>query len=113
MNSTSVTMTDAVDARVGELFREQQQNIIRHTDRLFSWLMICQWFFAMGLALWLSPRTWSGVNSQINPHVWLALFLGGIITSVPVFLARRQPGKTLTRHTIAVGHARMERAATW
>jgi PAS domain S-box-containing protein len=105
--SNTVAVADATSARVTELFKEQQQNIIRHTDRLFSWLMICQWFFAIGLALWISPRTWSGVDSRIHPHVWLAIFLGGIITSVPVFLARKQPGKTLTRHVVAVGQMLM------
>jgi PAS domain S-box-containing protein len=98
---------EATSTRVAELFNEQRQNIIQHTDRLFSWLMICQWFFAVGLALWISPRTWSGVDSRIHPHVWLAIFLGGIITSVPVFLARTQPGKTLTRHVVAVGQMLM------
>ena len=97
----------AVSGRITELFKEQQQNIIRHTDRLFLWLMICQWLFAVGLALWISPRSWSGMDSQIHPHVWLAIFLGGIITSAPVFLARTQPGKMLTRHVIAVGQMLM------
>jgi PAS domain S-box-containing protein len=105
--SKTIDVTDAVSERIAELFKEQQQNIIRHTDRLFSWLMICQWFFAIGLALWISPRTWSGVDSQIHPHVWLAIFLGGIITSAPVFLARKQPGKTLTRHVVAIGQMLM------
>jgi len=105
--SKTIDATDAISGRVAELFKEQQQNIIRHTDRLFSWLMICQWFFAVGLALWISPRTWSGMDSQIHPHVWLAIFLGGIITSAPVFLARTQPGKTLTRHVVAVGQMLM------
>ncbi len=96
-----------VSARVAQLFEEQRQNIIRHTDWLFSWIMIFQWLFAVGLALWLSPRTWSGIDSQIHPHVWLAIFLGGIITSLPVYLARTQPGKTLTRHTVAIGQMLM------
>jgi PAS domain S-box-containing protein len=105
--SKMIEVPEAVSGRIIELFKEQQQNIIRHTDRLFLWLMICQWFFAVWLALWISPRTWSGVDSQIHPHVWLAIFLGGIITSAPVFLARTQPGKTLTRHVIAVGQMLM------
>jgi PAS domain S-box-containing protein len=105
--SKTIDVTDAVSERIVALFKEHQQNIIRHTDRLFSWLMICQWFFAIGLAFWISPRTWSGVDSQIHPHVWLAIFLGGIITSAPVFLARKQPGKTLTRHVVAIGQMLM------
>ncbi|HUA64983.1 MAG TPA: response regulator [Alphaproteobacteria bacterium] len=98
---------NAVSVRATELFKEQQQNIIRYTDRLFFWLMICQWIVSVGIAFWVSPRTWAGVNSQIHPHVWLAIFLGGIITSVPVLLARLCPGQALTRHTIAVGQMLM------
>src|SRR3984885_6387043 len=103
----TIDTSDANAARAEELFKEQQQNIICHTDRIFSWLMIFQWIFAIGLALWLSPLAWSGVNSRIHPHVWLAIFFGGIITSFPVFLARTQPGKTLTRQVIAIGQMLM------
>ena len=54
--STSATMDaadptdDVISRRTTELFKEQQQGIIVHTDLMFSWLMICQWFFAVGLA---------------------------------------------------------------
>lgn len=61
----------------------------------------------MGVALWLSPRAWTGTHSQIHVHVWLALWLGGIITSVPVLLARFRPGKPMTRHAVAVGQMLM------
>ena len=105
--SEMIEAPETISGRVAELFEEQHQNIIRHTDRLFSWLMVGQWFFAIGLAFWVSPRTWSGVDSRIHPHVWLAIFLGGIVTSFPVFLARTQPGKTLTRHVVAVGQMLM------
>lgn len=97
----------AASGRVVELFNEQRQNIIRHTSHLFSWLMIFQWFFAVGLALWFSPRTWAGMDSRIHPHVWFAVFLGGIITSLPVYMARKYPGEPLTRHTVAVGQMLM------
>jgi PAS domain S-box-containing protein len=99
--------TVAVSSRVVELFNEQWQNIIRHTDRLFSRLMVFQWFFAVGLALWLSPRTWAGMDSRIHPHVWFALFRGGIITSLPVYMSRKFPGEALTRHTVAFGQMLM------
>jgi PAS domain S-box-containing protein len=105
--SNTAAVDDANAGRVAELFGEQQQNIIRHTDRLMAWLMICQWLFAVGLAVWISPRTWSGMDSQIHPHVWLAIILGGLITGVPVILALAQPGKTMTRHTVAIGQMLM------
>ncbi len=110
MNSATLKTLDTTDAiarRIAELFKEQQQNIILHTDRLFAWLMVGQWFFAVGLALWISPLTWTGASSRIHPHVWLAIFLGGLITSGPVLLALMQPGKVLTRHVVGIGQMLM------
>ncbi|HXC34532.1 MAG TPA: ATP-binding protein [Candidatus Acidoferrales bacterium] len=97
----------AASRRVSELFNEQRQSIILHTSYLFSWLMTFQWFFAVALAIWLSPKTWAGMNSHVHPHVWFAIFLGGIITSLPVYMARKYPGDPLTRHTVAVGQMLM------
>jgi PAS domain S-box-containing protein len=98
---------DTVAARTAELFREQHQNIITHTDRLFARLMIFQWFFGVGLAIWISPRAWAGTQSEIHPHIWAAVILGGVITILPVLLAYLQPGRVLTRQTIAVGQMLM------
>jgi len=108
--SVAPTFTDATDsvaARTEMLFHEQQQSIVKHTDRIFARLMICQWIFGVGLALWISPRTWIGTQSSIHLHVWAAIFLGGIVTSAPVLMAFLQPGKVLTRHAIAVGQMLM------
>jgi two-component system sensor histidine kinase/response regulator len=74
----------------------------RHTDGLFAWLMVLQWIFGVGTALWLSPSTWKGSVATIHPHVLAAVFLGGIIVSLPVLMAWKYPGKTLTRHTFAI-----------
>jgi PAS domain S-box-containing protein len=96
-----------VAARTKELFQEQRQSVIEHTDWLFARLMICQWLFGIVLAVWISPRTWTGVESRVHVHVWAALLLGGLITSVPVIFAWLQPGKDLTRHAVAVGQMLM------
>jgi PAS domain S-box-containing protein len=109
MNSDSQTFSlpERIAARTTELFKEQQQSIIKYTDRLFATLMISQWLFAIVLAIWISPRTWAGTKSQLHIHIWLAILLGGSITSLPVFLALRQSGTILTRHAIAVGQMLM------
>jgi PAS domain S-box-containing protein len=110
MKLTTPNVPEAARAsspRVAELFQEQRDHIIQHADRLFSRLMICQWIASIGIAFWVSPLSWDGMYSRIHPHIWLAIFLGGIITSVPVVLARLQPGKTLTRHSVAVGQMLM------
>jgi signal transduction histidine kinase/CheY-like chemotaxis protein len=100
-------LTETISGRIAQLFQEQRQNIIIHTDRVFARLMICQWFFAVSLALFVSPRTWSGTESHIHLHLWAAIFLGGALTLAPVLLAFARPGEALTRHVIAVAQMLM------
>jgi signal transduction histidine kinase len=64
--------------------------------------MLVQWIAGIVAALIFSPRTWSGSVSSVHLHVWLAIFLGGALTSLPVFLALARPCWIVTRHTIAV-----------
>jgi signal transduction histidine kinase/CheY-like chemotaxis protein len=111
MNSNSENsngaLTDKMAARAEVLFKEQHQNIIIHTDQLFWRLMLCQWVFGVIVALWISPRSWAGVESRVHLHVWAAVFLGGVVTIFPVLLAIFQPGKVMTRHVIAVAQMLM------
>ena len=93
---------DAAASRAQTLFIEHGQNIFRRTDRLFVWLMPGQWIAGILIALLVSPRAWAGTASQIHTHVWAAIFLGGLFTGLPVFLALRRPGTASTRHVIAV-----------
>jgi PAS domain S-box-containing protein len=102
-----MNIPEAIVLRTAELFREQEQSIIKHTDRIFARLMIFQWIFGIVLAIWVSPRTWAGATSHIHLHVWAAIFLGGAVTSVPVMLAFYQPGTVLTRQTIAIAQMLM------
>lgn len=94
---------DTLGARAIALAVQQQQLIYRRTDRWFAGLMLFQWLAGIGAAFWISPRTWSGPDSQVHLHVWAALYLGGLITGLPVFLALTRPGSALTRHAIAIG----------
>lgn len=98
---------DALNARALQLFREMQDAVTRHTDRIFSRLMLCQWVAAVAAAIWISPRTWAGSHSHIHVHVYAAIFLGGIITAFPVFMALKHPGAVLTRHIVAIGQMLM------
>ncbi len=93
--------------RADELFKEQQLSISKHTDYVFARLMIFQWIAGVAAAFLISPRAWAGIESHIHIHVWAATLLGALITSVPVAMAFMQPGKTLTRHSIAVGQMLM------
>jgi len=88
--------------RATEIFEEDRQRLFARTDRLFAGLMVAQWLAGIGTAYWISPRTWVGTVSHTHPHVWAAVGLGGLISSVPIFLALTRPGRSMTRYTIAV-----------
>jgi two-component system sensor histidine kinase/response regulator len=94
-------------SRTRELLNEHQQRIYKATDQLFGWLMLAQWIAAILIAQWISPRTWAGTYSQVHLHVWLAVFLGGAIAAFPIALTMFRPGKTYTRHAVAVGQMLM------
>ena len=91
-----------ITPRVRELVEEQQNRFYFQTSRLFTILMLVQWVAGIAAAIWISPRTWAGSTSHVHLHVWLALLLGGAITSLPVFLTITRPCAVFTRHTVAV-----------
>jgi signal transduction histidine kinase/FixJ family two-component response regulator len=93
--------------RARELMAEHQRGIHTQTSHLFSILMLVQWIAGVAAAIWISPYTWAGPVSTVHLHVWLAIFLGGAITALPVAMAISQPTRTVTRHIIAVGQMLM------
>jgi signal transduction histidine kinase len=95
--------TQATTERAEALFLQYQETIYRRTDRMFAGLMAFQWLAGVAAALWISPRTWIGDRSSVHLHVWAALFLGGAISSLPIWLALTRPGLAVTRHAIAIG----------
>jgi len=91
-----------IRTRSDELLREMRNDIYRRTDHMFAILMVLQWIFGIFCAFVVSPRTWEGVISSTHIHVWAALFLGGVITALPVFMAIKMQGTVYTRHVIAI-----------
>ena len=96
-------MADRVEIRAAELYRGRLAEIARRTDRMFAWLMAAQWLFAVVLAVLVSPRAWAGLESRVHFHVQAAAALGGLIASLPIFLALKRPTEASTRHVIAIG----------
>ena len=99
--------TEEVKNQAQSIFDTQRQAIYRRTDRLFALLMALQWAGAVLAACFLSPRTWSGTESQVHPHVWAAIFLGGLLSIFPICLALLCPGQVITRQVIAVSQLLM------
>ena len=97
----------ATSRRVAEIFDDHKQLVYRRTDRMFAGLMTLQWVVGVAAALWVSPKTWAGTESQTHPHVWAALFLGGAISLLPIVLALTRPGRPSTRYAVAVGQMLM------
>lgn len=84
------------------LLSEQQQQVFRETDRMLALLMVVQWVAGILVASLIAPRTWIGEQSQVLIHVVLAVVVGGVLSGVPVFLARRRAGQPLTRYVITI-----------
>lgn len=100
-------MKRVIDPHAEQIYADHQQSIYRQTDRMFAVLMLIQWLAGIVAALVISPRTWIGQSSQTNIHVWAAVFLGGVISLLPIALAVVRPGHVVTRYTIAVGQMLM------
>jgi PAS domain S-box-containing protein len=105
--STDLERNKTTAPRIAELFSTHQESICKTTDHMFAVLMTLQWIAGIVAAIWISPVAWVGATSQIHVHVWAAVFLGGAISSLPIFLAITQPGRAGTRYTIAVGQMLM------
>ena len=92
---------EAIVRRAEERFNAHRSQILRATDRLFAALMGGQWVFGIVVALAISPYAWEGKQSAIHMHVWIAVFLGAALSSLPAALALLRPGWVVTRHVIA------------
>lgn len=89
-------------SRVNAIYENDLNNIALRTDRLFFWLLIGQWVFAVAMALVWSPRTWIAQYWSIHQHMLAAALLGGLFCAYPLYLIRREPGAVFTRHMVAV-----------
>jgi diguanylate cyclase (GGDEF)-like protein len=98
---------ESFQRRVKDLFAQHRRSIFERTDRMFAVLMCVQWLAGIAAALWISPKTWAGPNSQTHIHVWLALFLGGAVSLFPITLAILRPGENSTRYFIATSQMLM------
>jgi two-component system sensor histidine kinase/response regulator len=94
-------------AAVDALFHAHQQDIYKHTDRIFARLMVVQWLAGIAFSLWITPLAWAGESSTTHIHVWAAVFLGGAISLFPALLGILRPGYLSTRYIIACGQMLM------
>lgn len=98
-------VSSETERRADQLERELHEENYRKVDRLFVWLMVVQWVGGVLTALYVAPYSWIGAESLLHAHVWAAILLGGTISSAPILLGVFYPGRTITRHVIAVSQA--------
>jgi methyl-accepting chemotaxis protein len=87
--------------RARGLFQAHLRDVYVKTDRMFAVLLAVEWLVGILFACFISPRAWAGRDSSIHPHLLAAIFLGGALVSLPIALAWRAAGATVTRHAIA------------
>jgi len=80
----------------------QLDSIARRTDRIFALLMGLEWVASVAAAQWLPPRGAHGTFTHLNSNAEAAVLLGGALACLPIYLAAVFPGRTLTRHVIAI-----------
>src|SRR5262245_55532123 len=100
---TQLALDERSSQRAKEILEARLHDNYVRTDRMFAVLMVVQWLAGIGVALWISPRTWAGTSWETHPHVWAALFLGALTNLFPAVLAWLRPGEALTRHVVATG----------
>jgi two-component system sensor histidine kinase/response regulator len=105
--SSDVETPSQLVTRATELLHTHEQTIYKRTDSFFSRLMVLQWLAGIAIALFVSPRTWIGESSEVNPHVYVAIFFGGLLSALPIFFVLTRPGEVVTRHTVAIGQMLM------
>jgi PAS domain S-box-containing protein len=97
---------NALDKRVvikaQKIYKIQLEKIFSQCDILFSGLLFAEWISGILLAMLWSPRVWRGSVSDTHLHVYLALWLGLAIISLPMLLTIKKQGSVLTRHVIAI-----------
>jgi signal transduction histidine kinase/DNA-binding NarL/FixJ family response regulator len=91
------TFRDAVDARI----RDQATANAMWVDRSFAVLMLVQWVGCVLVVLIVSPRTWIGTTSSVHVHLWAAIALGGLLSSLPMWFIYKYPGQFRTRMVVA------------
>src|SRR4051794_38269777 len=90
------TAVSAILDRASARYSENRAHHMVATDRLFQWLLLGQWAFAVVMAWVFSPYGWEGKTRVVNAHVWVALLLGGVVVSLPIILVRTLPGARVT-----------------
>lgn len=103
MNYTfRVSDSPALTAQASTNFHAIVRKLAVRADLILAWLLAVEWPAVVVTALVLSPLTWDGATSSVNPHLLAAVLAGPAFIIPSIILAVRHPGRQLTRHVLAV-----------
>jgi hypothetical protein len=94
-------LADKLAAKAEDGYAALLRQCYLRADRTFLWLMIGQWLFGIMLAVLVSPYAWEGKTRVVSNHLYAAIFLGGLLSAMPIALIFLRPGWAGTRHVIA------------
>lgn len=97
-----MTERNTIAKRSDEILEQQLFRVRSDTDRAFAVLFAAQWIFAVACAFFVTPRTWDGAQSSIHVHVWMSLFVGGLLSVGPITAALACPGTFASRNIVAI-----------
>lgn len=93
---------ERLSTREREIFEKNMTHIRETNDRMFAWLFVSQWVITVGIALWFSPFTWNGTEKSIHPHVFMAVIVGGLLSSFPVWRLLSDRGAKANGYYVAI-----------
>jgi len=97
-----VSDSPSLTAQASANFHALVRKLALRSDLILAWLLAVEWPALVITALVLSPLTWDGARSSLNPHLLAALLAGPAFIVPSILLAVRHPGRHLTRHVLAV-----------
>ncbi|MCC6954152.1 MAG: response regulator [Deltaproteobacteria bacterium] len=92
-----------IESERARIFSERYARVVAQTNGIFLHLMLLQWVAGVAIALAISPMMWQGSVAQVNPHVLLAIFLGGCIALFPLFMISNYSAHWTTPYVVAIG----------
>jgi methyl-accepting chemotaxis protein len=83
-------------------YQDARISLLRSCNLLYGKLLVFEWLATVGVAFFVSPRTWVGSQSYLHPHVLLAVLLGFLMGGLPGIVALKNSDKVWTSHMVAI-----------
>jgi signal transduction histidine kinase len=91
-----------IRSRADVIFGSNLDQVHIDANRVFIWILLAQWAFAVAIALTISPYAWAGRSRTIHVHVELAVVGGAVLNALPIALMYLRPRSPVTRHVLAI-----------